>query len=407
MMRLLLLAPSRVSRGDAIVAADLARALPRSGFQVGFLSAPEAVAHLHDLGMPTLPLTGSTPAENLALLDRIVQGFNPDCLIAADAFALQQSSGWSGLTVEMLRERYGRSVASFDRLGWQAAGYTADFYGGRRVRVPALLDGCDVLIRTSPPHPMEPAPPGVAVAALHLDGLRDGGRRPPGTADTDAGGLDNDRPTVFLVNSPWEYRNPARSLPVAQLIDGLPRVIHSHLAALDRPLRVVHVGPRRWRFPVADQIDYQHFSRLPYPMFRDRLASAELFLTTNLLSVTLAQAVLAGTPALVLHNHAMIGPRDIPGWVSAAAPLLRIAYPFRVAPLGWHELLEPLLAGNPYQNCFAAEEIFDRTAVLRALTELLDDGPVRSRFRRNQQHYHDRLAGLPPAGEALAAAVTR
>ena len=121
-MRLLFIAPSRLSRGDAIVAADLARSLPRHQFGVGFAAAPEAVPQLHDLGMPTLPLTGATPAGNLAILDQIVRGFDPDCLVAADAFALQQSRGWSGLTVGALRERYGRRVASFDRLGWQAAG---------------------------------------------------------------------------------------------------------------------------------------------------------------------------------------------------------------------------------------------------------------------------------------------
>ena len=406
-MRLLLLAPSRLSRGDAIVAADLARALPRARFHVGFVAAPEALTQLHDLGMPTLPLTGATPADNLAIVDRIVRGFRPDCLVAADAFALHQSRGWSGLTVEVLRERYSLPVASFDRLGWQAAGYTADFYGGDLVRFPRLLDHCDVLIRTSPPHPAEPGPPGVAVAALHLGSLRDGDSRAPGAADQGVRCVTDDRPKVFLVNSPWEYRNPARSLPVAQLADALPKVIHSHLAALGLPLRVVHVGPRQWRFPLADQIDYKHFSRLPYPMFHERLASADLFLTTNVLSVTLAQAVLAGIPAMVLHSHRKTGPRDIPGWVAAAAPLLRAAYPFRVAPLGWHDLLEPLLAGNPYQDCFATAEIFDRPAVLRGLAELLDDGPARSELRQRQQDYHERLAGMPPAGEALQAAVTR
>ncbi len=416
-MRLLFLAPSRLSRGDATIAADLARSLPRSRFRVGFVAAGEAVAHLHDLGMPALPLTGVTPAANRAILDRIVRGFRPDCLVAADAFAMYQSRGWSGLTVELLRERYGRPVASVDRLGWPATDYTVDVYGGDRVRFPRLLDGCDVLIRTSPPHPAEPGPPGVEVAALHPGGLRDGGLRPPdageppGAADAagHSGAADaaGDRPVVFLVSSPWEHRNPARSLPVAQLVDALPRLVHSHLAATGRALRVVHVGPRPWRFPPADQIEYRHFGRLPYPMFHERLAAADLFLTTNVLSATLAQAVLAGVPSLVLHNHQELGRPDLPGWVAAAAPLLRTAYPFHVAPLGWHDLLEPLLRGNPYRDCFVSAGIFDRPGVLRALAGLLDDRPARARLRQRQRDYRDRLSGLPPVGDVLRAAVTR
>jgi hypothetical protein len=402
-MRLLFLAPSRLSRGDAILAADLARALPAKTFRVGFVAAPDAVPQLHDLGMPALPLTLTTPAANLALLDRVVDGFRPDWLIAADAFAMHQSRGWSGLTVAALRTRYGRPVASFDRVGWQAAGYTADFYGGRRVRLPGLLDDCDAVIRTSPPHPAEPGPPGVAVTALRLGGLRDGS--PPAGADDDGNPEAGRPPKVFLVNSPWEYRNPARSLPVAQLADALPRLIHSHLAALGRPLRVEHVGPRKWRFPVAGHLEYRHFSRLPYPTFRERLVSASLFLTANVLSVTLAEAVLAGVPALVLGNSRELGPRDIPRWAAADAPLLHAAYPFRVAPLGWHDLVDPLLAGNPYADCFASADIFDRPVVLAALGDLLDGEPARSRLRQRQLDYRHSLGGLPPASEALAAAM--
>jgi hypothetical protein len=405
-MRVLFLAPSRLSRGDASVAADLARTLPRARFQVGFVAAAEALPQLHDLGLPALPLTGATPAENLAILDRIVQGFHPDCLVAADPFATHQSRGWSGLTVELLRERYGCPIAGIDRLGWQAADYTVDFYGGDRVRFPRLLDDCDLVIQPGPPHSVASGSPGVAVAALHPGGLRDGGLRMSDADAADSRPADG-RPTVFLVNSPWEYRNRLRSFPVAQLIDALPRIVHSHLAALGRPLRVVHVGPRQWRFPPADQIEYQHFHRMPYAMFQARLAAADLFLTTNTLSATLAQAVLAAVPALVLDNHEVLGPDHIPGWLAACAPLLRTAHPFRVAPLGWHDLLEPLLSGNPYQRCFATAGLFDRPAVLRALAALLDDPPARSDLRQRQQDYRDQLGGLPAIAEALRTAVTR
>jgi Family of unknown function (DUF6365) len=405
-MRLLFLAPSRLSRGDAVLAAELARALPRSRFQVGFAAAPETLAHLHDLGMPALPLDGPAPGDNLGLLDRVVRGFKPDCLVAADPSAVDRSRDWTGLTIDTLRERYGRPVAGLDRLGWQAADYTADFYGGARVRLPRLLDACDAVIRTGPPHPAEPGPPGVAVAALRPGGLHEGGLRPSAAGPHEAA-RDGGRPTVFLVNSPWEYRNPTRSLPVAQLVDALPRIVHSHLAALGRPLEVVHVGPRRWRFPVAERIGYRHFAKLPYPMFHQWLAAADLLLTANVLSPTLAQAVLAGVPALVLEQAQRARAPEFADWVGPVAPLLRAAHPFRVAPLGWHDLLEPLLSGNPYRDCFATAGLLDRPAVLRALAGLLDDGPTRADLRRRQHGYRDRLAALPGIGDALYAAVPR
>src|SRR6185437_691796 len=215
-MKLLVLAPSRHSRGDAIIAADLARSLPRSRFQVAFAAAPEVLQQLHDLGMATLPLTGATPADNLAILDQIVAGFKPDCLVAADAFELEHTTKWSGLAMGMLRERYGRPVASLDRLGWQAVGYKADIYGGgswvsglssgdptagvyqpRELAFPPLLDDCDVLIRPCPPHRAEPGPAGVVVAPLGLSGLRDGGRTSESARADHASGK-GEETTVFI-----------------------------------------------------------------------------------------------------------------------------------------------------------------------------------------------------------------
>lgn len=400
MMKLLFLAPSRLSKGDAALAADVARALPRKRFRAGFVAAADAVPQLHDLGMPTLALDGGSPQRNLAMLDRIVGGFGPDCLVAADAFALHQSRGWTGLTMDVLRERYARPVGSLDRLGWAETGYTVDFYGGGRTRLPRLLDGCDLVIRTGPPHRPQAGPPGVVVAPLHPGGLQYGGLRPPAADDPAPG----DRPVVFLVNSRWEYK-PA-SIPALRLVDALPRLLHSHLAAAGRPLRIVHVGPRRWRFPVADHLEYQHFTRLPYPMFHARLAAADVFVTTNVLSATLARAVAARVSALVLHNSRTLS--ALPDWSAQAAPRLREAHPFRVAPLGWHDLLEPLMAANPYFDCFAQAGLFDRAAVVQALHGLLDG---RADLRQRQQDYHDRMAALPSAADqvhgALQAVVAR
>jgi hypothetical protein len=417
-MKMLFLAPSRDSRGEAAIAADLARQLPRKRIQVGFVSTAESMPQLHDLGMPTLPLSGDTPAANLAILDKVMGGFQPDILIAADAFAVNESGDWSGLSLDVLRERYDCRIGSIDRIGWQAAGYTADFYGGAQVTMPRLLDGCDLVVRTCPPHapapsrPTEPGHPFVVQTGLHPGGLRAGGLRPVTLDDGSQHGTDRQpdpvkRPVVLIANSEWEYRNPRQSAAVARLIDALPRILHSHLAGLGRPLQVIHVGPRAWQFPLADQLEYRHFTKMPYPMFHARLASADLFLTTNTLSATLGRAVLAGVSSLVLQNGSTLDEQASPGWLQQAAPQLGTAYPFRVAPLGWHDLLEPLLSNNPYRDCFATAEIFDRAAVQGQLAGLLGGGPERLRLREGQQSFRELLAGLAKPVDVLREVLVR
>lgn len=217
-------------------------------------------------------------------------------------------------------------------------------------------------------------------------------------------------PTVFLTNSHWEYLNVVRSPMLGQLMGAMPRIIHSHLAALRRPLRVVHVGPVRWEFPVASQLDYQHITRLTPPEFHRQLTNADLFLSTNAVAVTLTQAVLAGVPSLLLQNYKtvevarLVRNGSAPAWLTDAAPHLTTAFPFRVHPWGWYEFLTPALSDNPYVDCFLTAGVFERKRVLEAMTSLLDDATARNRLRDRQGDLLDRLDRLPPAGDALDAA---
>jgi len=398
--RLLFLGLGHLSNGDVSIAADFARQLPADRFEVGFVTAATVAGYVRATGLTAYPLASQDPQRNLETFDRLVADFRPDLLVAADAFTLDYSTAWSGLSMSLLRGRYDVALASFDQYDYPAADYLVDFYGGHRTRFPRLLDACDLLVRNSPLNRPVPAEPGVIVTRMVCGGsapLAVTRRRP-------------DPPTVFLTNSRWEYVNVVRSPGMAQLMRAMPRIVHGHLAALDRPLRVVHVGPVRWDFPVADRIDYRYVPKLAPPDFHAHLAGADLFLTGNAVSVTLTQAVLAGVPSLLLDNHKILDVARLvrtgsaPAWLAQTAPDLTIAYPYRVFPWGWYTFLSPVLSDNPYADCFLTAGVFERRRVLRAMTELLDDKTVRTRLADRQAALLHRLDQLPPAGEALDAA---
>jgi hypothetical protein len=407
-IRLLFLGLGHLSRGDVTIAADVARQLLRSKFTIAFVTTADVVSQLRDLGIPTIALDGGSVEANLAIVDGVVKSFRPTMLVAADAFTLNYSVGWSGLNVRIVRERYGLPLASFDQYDWRAADYVVDFYGYHLKRFPPLLESCDLLIRNCPLSRPGESRAGVVTAALAGGGLRDGGLHPPParSAEPPRPG----RPVVFLANSKWEYvdvNKKSGTTGMAQLIEAMPRVLHSHLAALRRPLKVVHVGPVPWRFPIAGTIEYQHLTRLPPATFFEQLVQADLYLTTNVASVTLSHAILAGVPALALQNDRTLDltpeGRDRAGldWLVGAAPGLAAAYPFRVCPWGWYEFLTPVLHDNPYTGCFATAGVFDRDAVLATLSGLFDDAGVRTALYHRQLDFRDRLAQMPPVGEAL------
>ena len=220
-------------------------------------------------------------------------------------------------------------------------------------------------------------------------------------------GRSSRRPTVFLTNSHWEYHNAVHSPEMNQLMRAMPTLVHSHLAALGRPLRIVHVGPVAWDFPIAEQIECHRVPHLAPADFHAQLTGADLFVTGNAVSVTLTQAVLAGVPSLVLGNDRILDlatlkrAGSVPGWILEAAPGLKAAYPFRVFPWGWHGFLTPVLADNPYADCFATANLFNRRQVLAALGELLEDTETRTRLAGRQAELLARLGRLVPAGDAL------
>jgi hypothetical protein len=400
MRRLLFLGLGHLSNGDVSIAADFARQLPPERFEVGFVTAPAVASHVRGLGLTEYPLESQNPQRNLETFDALVADFRPDLFVAADAFTLDYSTAWSGLSMGLLRERYDVPLASFDQYDYPAADYVVDFYGGHQTRFPRLLDGCDLVIRNSPLNRPVPGGPGLIVSRMRCGGSSPQpvpGRRPG-------------PPTVFLTNSRWEYVNVVRSPGMGQLMQAMPRIVHSHLAALDRPLRVVHVGPAPWDFPVSPRIDYSYVPRLAPRDFHAQLAGAALFLTSNAVSVTLTQAVLAGVPSLLLDNHKVLDVAMLarsgsaPAWLAEAAPDLTIAYPFRVFPWGWHDFLSPVLSDNPYAECFRTAGVFERRRVLAAMTELLDDQTVRTGLAERQAALLHRLDQLPSAGDALDAA---
>jgi hypothetical protein len=398
--RLLFLGLGHLSNGDISIAADFARQLPPEEFEVAFVTSAAVAGYVRGLGLRTYPLEGEDPQRNLAAFDQLVAEFRPDLFVAADAFTLIYSTAWSGLSINLLRERYDVALASFDQYDYPAANYVVDFYGGHRTRFPRLLESCDLLIRNSPLNRPAPNGPGVIVTRMVC-----GGSAPPAPVPRDGR-----VPTIFLTNSRWESVNVVRSPGMTQLMRSMPRIVHSHLAALDRPLRVVHVGPAPWDFRVAPGIDYQHVPRLKPADFHAQLSAADLYVTANAVSVTLTQAVLAGVPSLLLENRkvldvgGMVRAGSAPAWLVEAAPGLDVAFPYRVFPWGWHDFLTPVLTDNPYTDCFRSAGVFERRRVLQAMSELLDDPAARGLLAERQADLVHRLDKLPTPGDALAGA---
>lgn len=401
--RLLFVGLGHLSKGDVSIAADIARQLPRPPYRLAFVCADETRQHLHGLGLPAVALDAPTPEANARRFTEIIRSFRPEALVVADPYTLNYSTGWSGVSMSMLRDVHDGLILGTDQYEWASADHVVDFYGNQRMRFPHLLDQCDLAVRNVPLNRPSGGEPGVVSAPL-LGGALD---QEPST-DRAREHTRTEARRVFLATSKWEYVNVTQSRRLGRLMAIMPRIVHDHLARLGTPVEVVHVGPVGWDFPTADSVNYRHFPRLPPHLYRRHLHESDLFVTTNVASVTLYQAALHGVPSLVLQNHKILDLRHLVDsrspdvrWLRDTLREVDVVYPFRVFPWGWHDFLTPVLRDNPFVSTFSSRPVFEASVVAEELARLLFDRSHIADLRERQAAFRGVLSAMPPTVDAL------
>jgi hypothetical protein len=174
---------------------------------------------------------------------------------------------------------------------------------------------------------------------------------------------------VVLPSAAWQ--EPERQLDAASRAAAVavPPILVERVVRAGAIL--VHVGPRAWA-PHGPR--YRHVPQLPPSEFQDLIGAADVVLTANISATTIATALAAKVPVVVIGN------------TGGAIP------PFAVWPLGLRRLLAPVLADNPLLACVRRVELADDAGFAAALEP---DPEWQTRVR----DYRARVAALPGAAE--------
>jgi hypothetical protein len=413
--RILVLAMGQLSNGEMTIAGSCLSDLDPTCFEVLFVSHANGADYLRTLGAAAAGLDGCDVVQNRAAVRRLVEGFRPDLLLCADVYTLDYGSVWSGVDFAWLRT-LGLPIATFDEYDWEDGDFTWDTEGGSSRVNPDLIRGCDLLIRPCPLSDPDkpPASSRPAAEVLHCRLIPRHTSPPLSRSDWRAAlDLHDTDTVVFTVNSSWEYVNVSAKPEMARLIEWMPRISAELFASVSKPVTVVHVGPRPWHPPAASPLDYRHFASLPTEVYQATIQYANLFYGTNATSITLSNAVAAGTPSVLLHNPRLIDFHRLgnvlphmPRWYQEMAAEVGRCSPFQVFPWGWARFLKTVLhAGNPYLTTFAQAPAFVPARTSATLNGLLFDPDVAAAQRLRQRAYFDRLDRLPPLGVSLEGAL--
>jgi hypothetical protein len=405
--RIIILGLGHLSNGELTIAVETVRHLPKKGFVLFFVSHPTGANYLMSAGMDCLSLDRVSSLENRRLFEKMMADFKPDRILLADAYTMEYAAFWSGIDFEYLKS-FSLPLGSFDQYEWESTNFEWDFAHTPLIRMqPDLIRNCDFLIRPCPLNKLG-ATTDRRILTCRLFGL--GENQPKMNRNDWASSLSISlqNKIIFIVNSGWEYVDVSNSPTISSMIEQMPRLIHGIITLIGTKVTVVHVGPRRWSFPINPLITYYHFSNLNADLYRECIAHSDLFMGTNAISITLSNAVYMGTPSILLNNSKVLDFKKIEGilprmplWYQEMAQRVPSVFAFRMFPWGWKKFLDYVFTNNPYNDTFVTAPVLEPLKCKKMIDQYLFDKDAITEIKVKQHAYFECLSELEPLEKQL------
>jgi len=145
-----------------------------------------------------------------------------------------------------------------------------------------------------------------------------------------------------------------------------------------------------------------NWESIPFDTYNKFLVASDLFMTTNAMSTSIAQAVMSKVPTACLissgrdfrKNKAI--PSELLSWFEIAEDRYPdLVRPYLVFPVGWQEILTPLFEKNPVTNTFEFLDMLDPVGTINAINNLLFNSEKKKAVFESQKKYIGQIVRLP------------
>ena len=415
MKKILGVALGELSTGELVIAHSFAKSLEKSQYLIDFLIPREKESFFErDSGFKVYTIDSNCEAiKNQRYVTSLIKSNNYDLIMLFDAFTMEYAQSWTGINMDVLKS-LNVPIGSLDEYDYINAGYKLDYYGMFVKRLPDLLSKVDIILKNCPLS----MPKGV------YNEIKDAEKKGQfyyqvigKTKKLDSSLVNNIRKKyvkdnekiVFLTLSKWELEGAYSFTSQSTLCKYLLPLIYNYLSELDTKICLIHVGASCWNESEFKnpKIRYIHYESLPVNVFEETLQSSDLFITYNLVSITLTKAIELGVNAIVLNNDKIIDfkilekkCKDKPLWYQSMAKDIKKVYPFTASMFGWNHFLKVIMKDNIYIDSFERVQAFNTEQVLSALREILYRNSGMILFD-NINRFREELSKIPNANEVL------
>jgi Family of unknown function (DUF6365) len=214
---------------------------------------------------------------------------------------------------------------------------------------------------------------------------------------------------VLMVGAKWQAPSFWQDIHIRRAAMRVPNLLSYYVSRIPQ-VRIVHIGPEPHHIDRNLEGRYYWLNQLEPKRYQAILASADIFLTCNLSSNTLASAVALGIPSLLVRNSFRVRTIDeaiskiggkpsekLLSWLESAVPINC----FYNWPGGYYRLLSRLIPNNPYCETFETAELFQEDDVIEKCHKLLFDSATRMQMKERQKRYVSLIHTLPAGADLI------
>ena len=340
-----------------------------------------------------------SPRQNRESFADVIRTVNPDLIILFDIFTFEYAQSWTGCNTDFLKS-FGILLASIDEYEYTLSNYKIDYYGVFVKKLPDLLSECDFVLKNCPlcmPKYSAGIPDNINYSYYRVfEKLNRISLEERKYIRKKYFGVDDDNAkVVFFTTSLWEVSGAYSFSCQNTLAEWIGPIVYHYLNDLESNVMLFHVGAENWELNSDGKLKYVHFDGLKAVDFDRVIQAADLFLTYNIVSISLTKAVLYGVPSLVLNNQKVIefgklekALKKRPIWYQTMANQVKKVYPFAASLFGWSNFLKMCLTDNAYLDSFDIANVFNYKATTEQFNKIL----YNSAYRANMQDRMERFA---------------
>ncbi len=406
-MTILFIVTSYWAYGELAIACEFAKRLQRLGIDIHFITPPTHQKTMQSHKFPFTTLFPKSRTLNNILLKDIETRLKPSIVILADFLNYNFCETHYGLTYEDL-EIFSGKIGTFDNFDWVITKNQMDTYGFKAKRFGNIdirkygfsLCPCPIV------NPLDDK----REDTFHYR-LIDQKLSYDRTKTMEYKKLlciPTNRKMILFTNATWQdsynkYKDVEHFVHVNQAI------FWHIIEKLSNRYTIICIGKESYYKGNSEHIIFME-SVLP-DIFDQYLLAADLFITKNIVSTSLARAVLSGIPSVCIQNSVRFNrakeednfkvPIFDDEYVNNQLTSLQRSYKYRMFPVGWYYFLNEVCKNNPYLKTFNQVEIYNSNQTVDVISSILEDDEVYQDLLVKLTDYEHTLNTLPDIHEIV------